>query len=353
VDFNDPVTYMPVTKTFEKVIQVTAAISPGNSGGALFNGRGEVIGITTYTYMGYGNLNFAVAINTFKRTADLVNSPDFADNEEIVKKKEESLFNSNLKLATNLKQQIQFNWAYSKQKDTMTVLDTFVVKQDSINRATFVKAENYYFRCIDLKPDTFYVYSELLDLYVQTDSYQKAEDLFKTVREKFSDSLVNSLSSSLASAYSSSKDYKKALVFYEKMLTLDSTDSYIRFSIATIYDKMGDIKKAEKMYNDIIKRDSSNTGAYVGLAKIYYEKYQNYSKAGKILDFAYNRELKMYGYAPYNFDLLYYQGMCAIKENRKLDAILAYMDLKNTYGGGPDDNEKKANLYKEIKKLDE
>ena len=354
VDFNDPVTYMPVQKTFEKVIQVTAAISPGNSGGALFNAQGEVIGIKTYTYMGYGNLNFAVAINTFKRTADLVNSPDFADNEEIKTKKAESLFNSNLKLATGLKQQLTYNWIYTKQKDTMKTLDTFVVKQDSINKISFTKAENYYFKCMDLKPDTFLVYRELLDLYVQTDSYQKAEDLFKTVKERFaSDSLVNSLSSSLATAYSSSKDYKKALTFYEKMLVADTTDNYIRFSIATIYDKMGDSKKAEKMYNDIIKRDSSNTGAYVGLAKIYYEKYNNYSKAGKILDFAYNRELSLYGYAPYNFDLLYYQGMIAVKEKRKLDAILAYMDLKNTYGSGEDDNKKKAELYRLIKKLDE
>lgn len=353
VEFNDPVTYMPVTKVFEKVIQVTAAISPGNSGGALFNGKGEVIGITTYTYMGYGNLNFAVAINTFKRTADLVNSPDFADNEEIKKKKEESLFNSNLKLATNLKQQLIYNWIYTKQRDTMKTIDTFVVRQDSINKVSFIKSENYYFKCLDLKPDTFFVYRELLDLYVQTDSYKKAEDLFKTVRERFtSDSLVNSLSSSLATAYSSSKDYKKALAFYEKMLVADSTDNYIRSSIAGLYEKMGDSKNAEKTYHEIIKRDSANTSAYVGLAKIYYNN-KNYSKASKLLDFAYNRELTLYGYAPYNFDLLYYQGMIAIREKRKLDAILAYMDLKNTYGGGEDDNKKKAELYKAIKKLGE
>lgn len=354
VDFNDPVTYMPVTKTFEKVIQITAAISPGNSGGALFNSKGEVIGITTYTFMGYGNLNFAVAINAFKRTAALINTTNLADDEELKAKKEESLFNSNYRLANNLKSQISYDWYYSKWKDTMKVIDTFAVRKDSLNRANFSKAETYYYKCIEMRPDTFYVYRDLLDLYVMTDSYQKAEDLFKTVREKFtSDSLVNSLSSSLATAYSSSKDYKKALTFYEKMQRADTSDNFIRYSIANIYDLMGDYKKAEKSYKEVISRDSSNTNAYVGLGKIYYEKYKDYSKAKRILETAYDRELTLYGSAPYNLDLLYYIGMIAVKEGRKFDAILAYMDIKGIYVSGVEENKKKADLYKAIKNLDE
>ncbi|MBS1492985.1 MAG: trypsin-like peptidase domain-containing protein [Bacteroidetes bacterium] len=354
VDFTDPITYMPVVKTFEKVIQITAAISPGNSGGALFNSKGEVIGITTYTYMGYGNLNFAVAINAFKRTAALIGTGNIADNEELKAKKEESLFNSNYRIAGNLKSQLSYEWYYSKWKDTMKVIDTFAVRKDSANRINLAKAESYYFKCIEMHPDTFYVYRDLLDLYVMTDSYTKAEDLFKTVRERFtSDSLVNSLSSSLASAYSSSKDYKKALTFYEKMQRADTSDNFIRYSIANIYDLMGDYKKAEKSYKEVIGRDSSNTSAYVGLGKIYYEKYKDYDKAKKILENAYDREMTLYGTTPYNIDLLYYLGMIAVKEGRKFDAILAYMDLKSVYGSGIDDNKKKADLYKAIKNLDE
>lgn len=354
VDFNDPITYMPVSKIFEKVIQMTAAISPGNSGGALFNSKGEVIGITTYTFMGYGNLNFAVAINAFKRTANLINTTNIADDEELKAKKEESLFNSNYRIAGNLKSQISYDWYYSKWKDTMKVIDTFAVRKDSINRANLTKAETYYYKCIEMRPDTFYVYRDLLDLYVMTDSYQKAEDLFKTVRENFtSDSLVNSLSSSLASAYSSSKDYKKALTFYEKMQREDTTDNFIRYSIANIYDLMGDYKKAEKSYKEVIKNDSGNTNAYVGLGKIYYEKYKDYKKAKKIFETAYERELNLYGSAPYNIDLLYYIGMIAVKEGRKFDAILAYMDIKGIYVSGVDENKKKVDLYKAIKNLDE
>ncbi len=354
VDFTDPITYMPIVKTFEKVIQITAAISPGNSGGALFNARGDVIGITTYTFMGYGNLNFAVAINSFKRTASMIGTGDIAYNEELKAKKEESMFNSNFRIASNLKSQLIYDWYYSKWKDTMKVIDTFAVRKDSINRVNLAKAETYYYKCIEMQPDTFYVYRELLDLYVITDSYLKAEDLFKTVRERFaSDSLVNSLSSSLASAYSSSKDYKKALTFYEKMLKADTSDIFIRYSIANIYDKMGDYKKAEKNYKEIISKDSSNTNAYVGLGKIYYEKYKDYNKAKKIFETAYERELNLYGSAPYNIELIYYIGMIAVNEGRKFDAILAYMDIKGIYASGVDENKKKVDLYKAIKQMEE
>jgi hypothetical protein len=50
-----------------KFLQVTAPISPGSSGGPLFNEQGEVIGITTLYIKGGENLNFAIPINDAKR----------------------------------------------------------------------------------------------------------------------------------------------------------------------------------------------------------------------------------------------------------------------------------------------
>lgn len=44
-------------------IQTTASISPGSSGGGLFNDAGELIGITTFHFAGGQNLNFAVPVD--------------------------------------------------------------------------------------------------------------------------------------------------------------------------------------------------------------------------------------------------------------------------------------------------
>jgi len=56
-----------VEKGGGKVLQITAPISPGSSGGPLFDMAGEVIGITTAYLRGGENLNFAIPINEAKR----------------------------------------------------------------------------------------------------------------------------------------------------------------------------------------------------------------------------------------------------------------------------------------------
>ncbi len=50
----------------DKFLQITAPISPGSSGGPLFDMAGEVVGITTSHLVGGQNLNFAIPINDVK-----------------------------------------------------------------------------------------------------------------------------------------------------------------------------------------------------------------------------------------------------------------------------------------------
>ncbi|MFK8003126.1 MAG: S1C family serine protease [Polyangiales bacterium] len=54
------------------MIQMSAPVSPGNSGGPVFNLRGEVMGVTTLVVgMGYAqNLNLAIPINVLKEQLD-------------------------------------------------------------------------------------------------------------------------------------------------------------------------------------------------------------------------------------------------------------------------------------------
>ena len=48
-------------------IQITAPVSEGSSGGGLFDDRGNLIGVTTFTIRGSQNLNFAIAASEFWR----------------------------------------------------------------------------------------------------------------------------------------------------------------------------------------------------------------------------------------------------------------------------------------------
>jgi S1-C subfamily serine protease len=50
-----------------KIIQTTAQVSPGSSGGGLFDSYGNLIGITTFKVVDSEGLNFAIPVEDFTR----------------------------------------------------------------------------------------------------------------------------------------------------------------------------------------------------------------------------------------------------------------------------------------------
>ncbi len=57
-------------ETLSEIIQTDAAISEGNSGGPLLNGRGQVIGMNTAYVAGGQNIGFAIPVSALRRFVD-------------------------------------------------------------------------------------------------------------------------------------------------------------------------------------------------------------------------------------------------------------------------------------------
>jgi hypothetical protein len=76
-----------------KLIQMSAPISPGSSGGPVLNSRGELIGISVLQYKEGQNLNFAIPMNNLKILMDLKK-----DTPTSLSKLSESNYYSNVRL---------------------------------------------------------------------------------------------------------------------------------------------------------------------------------------------------------------------------------------------------------------
>lgn len=62
--------YEGFVEKLDNVIQTSAALSPGNSGGPLLNSSGEVIGVNTAIAQGGQNIAFAIPVNVVKSLLD-------------------------------------------------------------------------------------------------------------------------------------------------------------------------------------------------------------------------------------------------------------------------------------------
>lgn len=83
----------------EKVIQITAEITHGSSGGPLFNNNGEVIGITS-SGIGEANLNFAVNINQIPQNLNMTFTENNRYSDTFVVITERAYFHNEPKIST-------------------------------------------------------------------------------------------------------------------------------------------------------------------------------------------------------------------------------------------------------------
>jgi len=208
----------------KKLIQFTAAISSGNSGGGLFSKNGKAIGITSSSLtippdlkkdVDAQNLNFAVPINDIKKATS------GNDSNVIFNKDSPDLYYSKGVIAENKK---DYDNAIENFKKAIALDENYVDAYFELGNICYEKG--------------------LYDLEIQV--FEKATKLVPNNSDGFS---------YLASAYEDKGQYNSAIGAYKKVLEIKPDDKQAIYQLGILYLVQGDKDKASNLISSLLKID--------------------------------------------------------------------------------------------------
>lgn len=325
------------------LIQTTAAISPGSSGGGLFDGGGRLVGLTTF-YMERGqSLNFAMPVEWIaevkqgrkpvaegrseaewvKRAIALAQLKDWPDLLDWCLKWLESEPDSD------------YAWyclgtAYEELKRYSDAIEAFrqAVRINSENKATWYhlglaynelgqtdKAIEAYQQAVRIYPDDADIWFFLGCAYNKLEQTAKAIEAYQqAVRIAPGDYLSWKY---MGLSYFTLDRYDDTITSLSQATQIDHEDAEIWYFLGGAYDKSGQTDKAIEAYRQTVRINPKDADAWRGLGLIYYERLHIYEDAIK----SYRQALSI---EPNNARIWYELGNAYCKINLFDDGINAY-----------------------------
>jgi S1-C subfamily serine protease/cytochrome c-type biogenesis protein CcmH/NrfG len=212
-------------------IQITASASPGSSGGAVLNSRGELIGMIRMGVDEGENLNFAIPVSdilkvtegvaTDKKTLEILNYFYRGYNEFEIGKFKEAVVDYTKYINQSAGEAKAFNYrglAYLKLKE-------------------YKKAIKDFTKAIKLDAKFIPPYINRAEVYIKMEEYEKAsKDLSKLIKME-----PKNVKAYYARglAYSKDESYSKSIKDFTKVIELDPeyTEAYINRGISKFYTK--------------------------------------------------------------------------------------------------------------------
>jgi S1-C subfamily serine protease len=214
-------------------IQITASISPGSSGGAVVNDKGELIGISTLTVKEGQNINFAIPIDDV--------------------------------LAVDIS-------SYSKN-DTYKNFELYKYGKDAYDKGDYHKALEYFSRFIEYFPNSAVAYYNrgiakfgLTDYQGAIQDYDKAIELNLMFAEAYNNR---------GHAKDNIKDHMGSIEDYNKAIEIDPKFAVAYLNRGAAKGDLEDTRGAIQDFSTAIELDPNYAAAYYnrGLVKIHLTDY--------------------------------------------------------------------------------
>ncbi|MBV5327413.1 MAG: tetratricopeptide repeat protein [Chlorobium sp.] len=253
------------------LIQTTAAISPGSSGGGLFDGEGRLVGLTTlYVKDGQG-LNFAMPVEWIgeikpgrKKVAGVEGAAEWM--KQVIALKE----SKDLEGVVGLCQK----WTRAQPENDLAWFNLGLAFYN-LNR--YDESVYAYRQAIHLNPNSVGALCNLGNVFLlSSQHYSEAVDVYRqAVRIKPEDSTIWN---SLGVAYLMQKSYGEAIEAHRQALRIDPDYSSCWANLGNVYIDLNRYDEALDAHRQALRIDSENNLAWNGLG-FAYRKLNRYNES--------------------------------------------------------------------------
>jgi tetratricopeptide (TPR) repeat protein len=219
-----------------KILQITAPISSGSSGGPVFNKNGEVVGIATFLLKEAQNINFAMPINLLKNKISA---------KKVIALKDAGIMD----YKETAEYWFYLGWYYAEADLYKEAVDAF--KQAIMIKPVF--AEAHY--SLGVTYGNLGMYREAIEAYKQA----------IRIKPDYAEAHYN-----LGVTYGKGLGmYKEALEAYKQAIRIKPDFALAHYNIGVTYGKLGMYKEAIEAYKQVIRIKPDYADAHNNLGFIY------------------------------------------------------------------------------------
>ncbi|RJQ56966.1 MAG: tetratricopeptide repeat protein [Nitrospiraceae bacterium] len=254
-----------------KILQITAPISPGSSGGPVFNTAGEVIGVATFLIKEAQNLNFAMPVNLVK---------DKGDSKKILALKETEIEDYE-KTAEYWSSLGYSYWISGRYEEAIDACRQAIKISPEDARSHQILGASYdvlglnkdaieaYKHAIKINPNDWSSYHNLGNIYLELGMLKEAVDAYEQavrINPDFAESYKK-----LGYAYGKSGRATDAIEAFKQAIRINPDDSTAHINLGVSYEKSGMSKEAIEAFKQAIRINPDYAEAHNDLGIAYGE----------------------------------------------------------------------------------
>lgn len=243
------------------IIQTTAAISSGSSGGGLFDGQGRLVGITTFYLEGGQNLNFALPVEWIDQLkSGLTQAPVFRSSGDwlvrVVKLEEEKKYTELL------------GWCQAWVKADGTNSEAWYHLGNTYgNLKRYSAAIQPYQQALAINPEHWAAWVNLGITFENLNRTTEGIDAFRHALD-INPSYASAWAS-LGEIYERTDQNSEAIEAFINSLKVNSQEAQVWFHLGNAFGNLAKYPEAIEAYRQALKVDPAYTGAWVNLGNRY------------------------------------------------------------------------------------